>query len=99
MMRHPIVFKNSRFHLKVTWIGPDQYQVHQLHNDSDRVCVTIQCYQYPSKDREHDEYFEFLKADTGEKKPFYPDSDWDFILFKKLVKEEWEQHLKEIAWK
>ncbi|KIM79005.1 hypothetical protein PILCRDRAFT_10664 [Piloderma croceum F 1598] len=83
----------------ITWIGPDNYQVHQLHNDFDRVCVTIQCYQYAKKDMSHDEYFEYLEEETNDKKPFKPDSDWDFISFKKLVKEEWERHLKELEWK
>ncbi|KAG5642783.1 hypothetical protein DXG03_002128 [Asterophora parasitica] len=60
---------------EVTWIGPDNYQVHQLYNDSDRVCVTIQCYQYAKEDCVHDEYFDYLESGTGVKKPFYPDSD------------------------
>jgi len=84
---------------QVTWIGPDNYQVHQLHNDSDRVCVTIQCYQYANTDRVHDEYFMYLDAKTGKKEPFYPDSDWDFVTFKRKVKEEWAAHLKELEWK
>ena len=83
----------------VTWIGPDNYQIHQLHNDFDRACVTIQCYQYAAKDISHDEYFEYLEESTGEKKRFTPNSDWDFISFKSLVKEEWEAHLKELEWK
>ncbi|KAF7969452.1 hypothetical protein HWV62_22333 [Athelia sp. TMB] len=83
---------------QVTWISPDQYQVHQLHNDSDRVCVTIQCYQYDRQDHVHDEYFHYLEAKSGDKKDFTPDSDWDFIKFKKLVKEEWEDHLKQATW-
>ncbi|KAF8069883.1 RmlC-like cupin domain-containing protein [Lyophyllum atratum] len=84
---------------QVTWIGPDNYQVHQLHNDSDRVCVTIQCYQYANTDRAHDEYFEYLDAKSGDKEPFYPDSDWDFVAFKRLIKAEWEAHLKKLEWK
>jgi hypothetical protein len=83
----------------VTWISPDNYQIHQLHNDFDRACVTIQCYQYAKKDISHDEYFQYLEEGTGEKKPFKPNSDWDFISFKRLVKEEWEAHLKELEWK
>lgn len=83
----------------VTWIGPENYQVHQLHNDFDRVCVTIQCYQYANDDMHHDENFDYLEDGTNETKPFKPDSDWDFISFKKLVKEEWERHLKEREWK
>jgi len=83
----------------VMWIGPDNYQVHQLYNNSDRVCVTIQCYQYASEDFAHDEYFEYLESKTGAKKLFYPDSDWDFLTFKQKVKEEWAAHLKEIEWK
>jgi uncharacterized RmlC-like cupin family protein len=81
----------------VTWIGPDHYQIHQLHNDFDRVCVTIQCYQYAEGDREHDEYFDFLDPKTGERKSFYPNSDWCFATFKKLIKEEWYAHLNELA--
>ncbi|GLB44970.1 hypothetical protein LshimejAT787_1900480 [Lyophyllum shimeji] len=84
---------------QVTWIGPDNYQVHQLHNESDRVCVTIQCYQYGNTDRAHDEYFMYLDSKTGRKEEFYPNSDWDFVTFKRQVKEEWEAHLKEPEWK
>lgn len=82
-----------------TWLGPDNYQIHQLHNDFDRVCVTIQCYQYANEDTGHDEYFEYIEAKTGAKKPFYPTSDWEFVSFKKQIKAEWEQHLKDKEWK
>lgn len=84
---------------QVTWLGPDNYQVHQLHNDSNRVCVTIQCYQYGSTDHAHDEYFEYVNKTTGKKEEFYPDSDWDFMTFKKNIKEEWAAHLEEAEWK
>lgn len=83
---------------EVTWIGPDNYQIHQLHNDFDRVCVTIQCYQYAKKDQAHDEYFDFIEAGTNKKLPFYPKSDWEFVEFKRQIKEEWEAHLKEQKW-
>ena len=29
----------------VTWIGPQNYQVHQIHNTSDDVCVTLNSYR------------------------------------------------------
>ncbi|KAF9459694.1 hypothetical protein BDZ94DRAFT_1171237, partial [Collybia nuda] len=77
---------------------PDNYQVHQLHNKSNRVCVTIQCYQYASEDRAHDEYFKYLNSNTGRKESFYPDSDWDFVSFRNKVREEWNIHLKELEW-
>lgn len=32
-------------HDMITWIGPENYQVHQLHNTSQDVCCTIQCYR------------------------------------------------------
>jgi len=79
----------------ITWIGPDNYQVHQLHNDFDGVCVTIQCYQYAEQDTCHDEYFDYLDAKSCEKKPFKSNSDWEFISFKRLIKNEWAAHLKE----
>ena len=42
-----------------------------------------------------DVYLEYLEEGMG-KKPFKPTSDWDFITFKRLVKEEWEAHLFEL---
>jgi hypothetical protein len=32
---------------------------------------------------------------SREKKPFKPNSDWEFISFKRLIKNEWAAHLKE----
>ena len=81
----------------ITWIGPDNYQIHQLHNKFDAACVTIQCYQYMEKDISHYKHFKYLEEGMGKKKLFKPNSDWDFIGFKKLVKEEWE--VKELEWK
>lgn len=73
----------------ITWISPTLNQVHQLKNDDDKeTCITIQCYMYDEKDREHYDYFDYLDAD-GNKQQYEPDSDMDFLLFKETMKQEW----------
>ncbi len=82
----------------ITWISPTLNQVHQLKNlDTNRdTCITIQCYIYEQKDKTHYDYFDYLDG-NGEKHQYEPDSDMDFILFKKTVKSEWENRSKAIA--
>jgi hypothetical protein len=41
---NPATFKKGA----VTWLSPQNYQVHQLDNTDDEVCVTITCYRYIS---------------------------------------------------
>ncbi len=74
----------------VTWINPTLNQVHQLRNiDENTTCITIQCYMYDEEDRGHYDYFDYLN-NKGISEQYEPDSDMDFIEFKKLIKEEWE---------
>lgn len=46
----------------VTWLGDNQYQIHELENKSDRTCVTLQCYVFSKDDKIHKEQLTFLKT-------------------------------------
>ncbi len=74
----------------VTWIAPGLNQIHQLYNQNENgpACITIQCYMYGEDDTMHYEYFDYIAA--GEIKQFTPDTDMDFLEFKRLMKAEWE---------
>jgi predicted metal-dependent enzyme (double-stranded beta helix superfamily) len=72
----------------VTWISARLNQVHQLRNlDLDEPCITIQCYLYSDDNATHWPYFDYL----GDKdiKHFDPNSDADFLTFKRIMQEEW----------
>jgi len=78
----------------IIWISPDLNQTHKLKNlkkNSD-TCITIQCYIYGENDTVHYDYFDFIDAD-GNIKHYEPDSDMDFVQFKKLMKQEWYEYL------
>jgi mannose-6-phosphate isomerase-like protein (cupin superfamily) len=74
----------------ITWISPTLNQTHQLINNGNKTCVTIQCYMYESDNNRHYDYFDYLDED-GDKKKYEPDSDMDYIAFRELMKTEWEQ--------
>jgi hypothetical protein len=75
----------------ITWISPTLNQTHQLKNHEYNVetCMTLQCYLYDEESRSHYEYFDYAD-DSGKIQQYEPDSDMDFIDFKKLMKEEWD---------
>jgi predicted metal-dependent enzyme (double-stranded beta helix superfamily) len=72
----------------ITWISPSLNQIHQLRNVNSTVCITIQCYMYKQDNIKHYDYFDYLDAD-GKRQQYEPDSDMDFIDFKKQMKKEW----------
>lgn len=74
----------------ITWISPTLNQIHQLKNleTNKDTCITIQCYMYKQNNTTHYDYFDYLDAD-GNKQQYEPDSDMDFLDFKKLMKKEW----------
>jgi len=74
----------------VTWISPTLNQVHQLTNlDTNKdTCITIQCYMYEDDNTEHYDYFDYIDANSSTQQ-FEPDSDMDFISFKKIIRKEW----------
>lgn len=74
----------------VTWISSNLNQVHQLLNKetNQKTCITIQCYMYDEEDKSHYDYFDYL-GDENSKRQYEPDSDMDFIEFKKKMYEEW----------
>lgn len=74
----------------VTWISPTLNQIHQLKNlDTNKdTCITIQCYMYKQGNTSHYDYFDYLDA-SGKTQQYEPDSDMDFLDFKKQMKKEW----------
>ncbi|KAJ3483071.1 hypothetical protein NLI96_g6558 [Meripilus lineatus] len=64
----------------ITWLSPNNYQVHQLCNPDGKgptglVAITIQCYRYTDQDKVHHESFRYLEKDGGpEVKEFVPNS-------------------------
>lgn len=74
----------------ITWISPSLNQVHQLKNleNNTEPCITIQCYMYDLENKSHYDYFDYIDA-NGNIQQYEPDSDMDFINFKKLMKDEW----------
>ena len=87
----------------ITWISPGLNQVHQLKNlDSNKdTCITIQCYMYRQDNTAHYDYFDYIN-DGNKIEQYEPDSDMDFIDFKKTMKREWmeyQEHLsKRFSW-
>ena len=79
----------------VTWISPTLNQTHKLLNKktSSSTCITVQCYMYDGENSIHYDYFDYLDSD-GNILQYEPDSDMDFVSFKKKMKEEWEKREK-----
>lgn len=78
----------------ITWISPTLNQVHMLKNLSIETCITIQCYLYDISDAAHYDYFDYL-GDNNAKAQYEPDSDMDFLEFKKTIRKEWDANKKE----
>ena len=74
---------------EITWISPTLNQTHKLENKGTKTCVTLQCYMYEDNDREHYDYFDYIEDTTCKIKHYEPDSDMDFVEFKKLMQKEW----------
>lgn len=74
----------------ITWISTTLNQVHQLKNlaTNNTACITIQCYLYDNYDKIHYDYFDYI-GDKNAKNQYEPDSDMDFLEFKKLMQKEW----------
>lgn len=79
----------------ITWITENLNQVHQLENlkSNTETCITIQCYMYDENNVAHYDYFDYLDGD-GKIQQYEPDSDMDFVAFKKQMKEEWDSRPK-----
>lgn len=77
---------------EITWITPTLNQTHQLKNmeKNTYTCITIQCYMYSSTSNNHYDYFDYID-DSGKKQQYDPDSDMDFLEFKKTIRKEWMQ--------
>jgi hypothetical protein len=81
----------------ITWISPTLNQVHQLVNDSSNLdtCITIQCYMYDNENTTHYDYFDYIDGD-GKVEQYEPDSDMDFIKFREIIMEEWNNRQNNI---
>lgn len=82
-------FGNSDFEKDdITWLSPELNQIHQLRNNTDDVCITIQCYMYGLDNSKHYDYFDYLD-DNKNIVQYEPDSDSDFVKFKEIIRTEW----------
>jgi hypothetical protein len=82
-------FGNSDFEKDdITWLSPELNQIHQLRNNTDDVCITIQCYMYDANNEKHYDYFDYLD-DNKKIVQYEPDSDSDFVKFKEIIRSEW----------
>ena len=79
----------------ITWISPDWYQTHQLKNNTNDFCATIQCYRYAENDTIHWPGFDYYATDgeTGKLDVFYPECDFTFMNMRSLVLEEYRKYL------
>ncbi|KAK5077324.1 hypothetical protein LTR64_005193 [Lithohypha guttulata] len=73
---------------QITWISPEQYQIHKLQNDTATVCCTIRCYRYMKTDNVHYDGFNW-RDDNGKSQKFVPNSDTTFTDFRNIMKAEW----------
>ena len=79
----------------ITWLSPQLNQIHQLKNlNQTTTCITIQCYMYGKDNKIHYDYFDYVSEDEKIEQ-YEPDSDKDFVEFKELMKEEWENRVQE----
>ena len=81
----------------ITWISPTLNQVHMLKNldTNTDTCITIQCYLYDTADTVHYDYFDYL-GNNNAKNQYEPDSDMDFLEFKKTMRQEWDSRKVEL---
>jgi hypothetical protein len=84
----------------ITWISSTLNQVHMLKNldTNTDTCITIQCYMYDKNDLLHYDYFDYL-GEKNAKAQYEPDSDMDFVEFKKTMKKEWDSRPKRSFWR
>jgi hypothetical protein len=74
---------------EVTYLTPQVYQIHRLTNPAKAgMTATIQSYRYPDDDIAHYEFFDYIDKDSIIEK-FLPDSDWEYLPFKELIRKEW----------
>jgi predicted metal-dependent enzyme (double-stranded beta helix superfamily) len=81
----------------ITWISPTLNQIHQLKNTGTKTCITIQCYMYKQDNVKHYDYFDYLDA-SGNTQQYEPDSDMDFLEFKKQMRKEWLEANPKKTW-
>ncbi|KAJ7482462.1 hypothetical protein FB451DRAFT_1364525 [Mycena latifolia] len=79
----------------ITWIDPENYQIHRLSNESGdgSVCCTIQCYSYGAGDKRHYESFDYITGTELDNivRQFEPNSDMRYDEVKAALKQEWSQ--------
>lgn len=83
-------YSETVFHAgDVTFLTPSLYQTHRLRNKNPpgQLTATLQCYRYPDDDTQHYEYFDYIGPSGIQQ--FRPCSDWDYLEFKSLIRDEW----------
>lgn len=71
-----------------TWMNEHWYQSHELNNESDDFCATLQCYEYATEDTIHWGQFDYIK--DKDLLGFQPGSDLTFSKMKELVLKEFD---------
>lgn len=80
----------------ITWISPNWFQTHQLLNNTNDFCATVQCYQYGANDFTHWPYFDYV-ASTEVIDEFLPEGDYSFHEMHEIVMKEFKASM-ENAW-
>jgi hypothetical protein len=74
----------------ITWISPSLNQIHQVRNlkDNCEISITIQIYMNNLENKSENYHIDYIDS-LGNIQKYEPDSDMDFVNFKKLIKYEW----------
>ena len=78
---------------QMTWMTPQWNQTHQMKNvEMDSCCILLQCYDYDQSHQAKDrEIFDVMVKEGSQIQTVTPPSDMNFVAFKELIKEEWDQ--------
>lgn len=75
----------------ITWISPNWYQTHQLWNETEDFCATIQCYKYGEEDDIMQPCFNYL-SNWSTIEEFLPNSDFEFAEFREAILREYGEY-------
>ena len=70
-----------------------RYQTHQLQNNSDDFCATVNCYRYAEYDQIHWNLFDYVHNQTDQVGNFFPNTDLTYGEMKRIVLAEWNDKM------
>ena len=78
---------------QMTWMAPQWNQTHQMKNvQLNSCCILLQCYDYDQPHHAKDkEIFDVMVKESSTLQTVTPPFDMNFVAFKELIKEEWDQ--------